>query len=120
LKEWLDAELDGYRRPDELPDYRIVGAPLYGDFSGAFWSGVRNVLLSTTGLPPETREIVEKFRFCPGVGQLQELVAGDSDALYHHWDFTLVELLRVVSGTRVNGMILNSATSIIPLTRVPE
>ena len=38
FKSWVDNELDGYKSPDGLPDYRVLTVNSKGHFAGAFGS----------------------------------------------------------------------------------
>lgn len=57
FKEWVDKEVNGYKREDELPDYRILkNLSCRGDFFGSFGSGVRNALIPLANIPKDFRE----------------------------------------------------------------
>lgn len=57
FKEWVDKEVNGYKREDELPDYRILkNLGCRGDFFGGFGSGVRNALIPLANIPKDFRE----------------------------------------------------------------
>src|SRR5437879_5485936 len=36
FRQWVNSEIDGYGDKNKLPDYRIVGCNLRGDFNGYF------------------------------------------------------------------------------------
>src|SRR5258708_37789848 len=60
LKKWVEGELNGYRKDDELPEYRIARLPSVGNFSGPMgaWMPQRPLPLMT--LSPEHREILDR------------------------------------------------------------
>lgn len=114
FRQWVDTELEGYANLEQVPDYRMIRSPLYGDFAGPFHSEVRNVRLSIDGLPPDMRELIEIVPFTGNIGQLEALFNANTEMLYHPWDVEVVELLRHSPGVRIEGKVLNSATSLIP------
>jgi len=118
FRQWVDQELDGYSSPEDIPDYRWISPPLYGDFAGHFGSQMRNVRLSTDGLPSEIRLKVETIRLPQNVGTLEGMLSSPTDYFERQWEISLVELLRRSSGVRIDGMILNSATSCIPKSSI--
>jgi hypothetical protein len=113
FRQWVDRELEGYQDLDSVPDYRTIRPQLIGHFSGTWGARARNVILSTDGLPPTIRELVETFRFTDNSGQLEALLGADTNVFHRRWDITLVELLRQVSGVRVDGMLLNAAETVL-------
>src|SRR5258708_5234622 len=100
FRQWVDAELEGYQTRETVPDYRIISPQLIGHFSGMFGSRVKNVILSTDGLPPNAREVVENFCFTDNIGGLEGLLESESQTFHRRWDISLVELLRQVDGVR--------------------
>lgn len=62
LKMWVKNELDGYSSTDKLPDYRIVNAPLLGNFFNGVYRH-SNKIISAFDLPSEMCESVGKVYF---------------------------------------------------------
>jgi hypothetical protein len=45
LAMWVAQELDGYKNPNELPDYRLLGTSLFGTWTNGYWT------LTNRGVP---------------------------------------------------------------------
>ena len=60
FKRWVDHELNGYEKIEDLPEYRILHTESYGDFAGAFGSGLRNAPIPPLCLPEELRDRITK------------------------------------------------------------
>jgi hypothetical protein len=118
FRQWVDVELDGYQNREVVPDYRIIRPRLIGHFSGGWGSRMRNVLLTTDGLPPEIRELVENYWFTDNIGSLEALLDADTDVFRRRWDINLVDLLRRVPGVRVDMMVLQDAESLFTKTTI--
>jgi hypothetical protein len=75
LRDWATRELDGYQGgEEELPDYRIIGAPLVMD-GIAGNAKITGQQLSSFHLPDFAREhITEELRLGQGVGDLEALL----------------------------------------------
>lgn len=71
LRDWATRELEGYGPDDDLPDYRVVAAPLMIDgISGNYQ--VTGQQISPSFLPDFVREdIKEEVRFRNGIGELE-------------------------------------------------
>jgi hypothetical protein len=85
FRRWVDPELAGYVGSESVPDYRSVRPILQGDFFGPFGSGMRNVALSTEGLSPEIRAMLENFRFNHNIGELEAWLNNESEILEVKW-----------------------------------
>jgi hypothetical protein len=73
LRDWATRELKGYHGQDELPDYRIIGAPLMIDgVSGR--TKVTHQQIPPSSLPDFAQEhISERLELRDGVGSLEAL-----------------------------------------------
>lgn len=74
LREWASRELNGYPNRQDLPDYRIITAPLLMD---GFAPGVqfRGKQVTVIDLPEETRDdISDELRLTAGVGEIEGLI----------------------------------------------
>jgi len=73
LRDWARRELNGYRGNGDVPEYRIVPAPLRADGSNMRYH-VRGAQISPLQLPDFAREdIKEVVHFTQGIGELEDL-----------------------------------------------
>ena len=80
FKRWVESELNGYGKHEDLPDYRVLTVNSYGDFSGPFGSGLRGAPIPLGCIPEEFRE---KFRHSYLMGPISgyvSLIEGKDDA----------------------------------------
>ena len=61
FKGWLDRELDGYGKDDEVPSYRHIPARSYGMFTGLA-SNIASQPLNIGVMKPEDRKVIEELR----------------------------------------------------------
>jgi hypothetical protein len=80
LRDWASQELDGYRNDNDIPEYRIIYAPLLID-AVTFTHKIRGQQISAMDLPDFAQDhISEKLRLAQGVGDLQALVRNAENA----------------------------------------
>lgn len=60
FKKWVDQELNGYNKIDDLPDYRILTVQSKGHFSGYFGTALKNADIPSLCIPKEFRERYSK------------------------------------------------------------
>ncbi len=74
LRDWASSELSGFRRDDEIPEYRTIHVPLKID--GLTVAGqMRGQQISAFELPDVAHDVVsEELKLAHGVGDLQGLV----------------------------------------------
>lgn len=60
FKKWVDQELNGYNKIDDLPNYRILTVQSKGHFSGYFGSALKNADIPSFCIPKEFRERYSK------------------------------------------------------------
>lgn len=73
LRDWAQRELNGYHGKGDVPEYRIVPAPLCADGSNMRYR-VKGLQISPFQLPEFAREeIKEVVHFTQGIGELEEL-----------------------------------------------
>jgi hypothetical protein len=60
-KAWIDRELDGYAKADDVPSYRLVSARSYGMFTGLA-SNIASQPLNIGVMKPEDRKVIEELR----------------------------------------------------------
>ena len=92
VEDWVDQELNGYGSSTaELPDYRKIDTQTYGNFVGAFGSGMKNVPIPTAQLAPDIHEFATQHYLPQGVRELESLVETGETALRAEWpaDLTL-------------------------------
>ena len=99
LRDWATRELQGYYGEEELPDYRIVAAPLQVDgISGNYQ--VTGQQFPPSGLPEFAREhISEQVRLRDGVGGLEALARQSEIKLMPPM---ASDLARVMNGENAN------------------
>ena len=114
LRDWASHELHGYRNDDEIPEYRIIHAPLKIDAVTVTHS-IRGQQISAMDLPDVAQElhINEELKLAHGVGDLQALVrnaerAGETSVkLGPHGSAELIKMM--------NYQMQNSAQTIMAL-----
>jgi hypothetical protein len=73
LRDWATRELQGYHGRDDLPDYRIIGAPLRVDGIAGNYQ-VRGQPFAPSGLPEFARaHVSEQVELRDGVGSIEAL-----------------------------------------------
>ncbi|MFE6504485.1 hypothetical protein [Kitasatospora sp. NPDC057738] len=82
LRAWATQELQGYRGDSqELPDYRVVPAPIMIDAISGFHQ-IKGQQISTFDLPDFARDIVkEEVAFVQGVGELEAMIKDRQDPI---------------------------------------
>lgn len=58
FKRWINNELVGYNRKEDLPEYRVLNVNSKGHFGGAFSSSLSNADIPLSCLPEDFREIL--------------------------------------------------------------
>jgi hypothetical protein len=61
FRAWINRELDGYDKEDEVPSYRLFPARSYGMFTG-LTSNIPNQPLNIGVMQPNDRKIIEELR----------------------------------------------------------
>lgn len=74
LRDWAAKELNGYQGEDELPGYRVVGAPLRLDgMSGNY--KITGETLPPMALPEFARDVItEELELRQGIGEIEALL----------------------------------------------
>lgn len=129
LKTWAQTELNGYPSKKDLPDYRVLGSQVKGNFAG--WGGreMRNAGIPQMVIDEDDRDWLFTNYMTEPVATLEELSKGDkSEPLRAPWPtdivafyqrkeiyegFTLVEAWRLVSKAAVSGIIDTVRTRIL-------
>src|SRR6266508_4178740 len=77
FKLWLDHELNGYTRIEDVPQYRILDTESYGDFAGRFGRAVQNVPIPPLCLPEELRDRATRCYLTEPIGAYASAVASE-------------------------------------------
>lgn len=74
LRAWANQELQGYNKPEDVPGYRIIAAPIVID-GVAGYNVITAQPFSSFDLPQEIRDqgISESLRMTHGIGELEEM-----------------------------------------------
>jgi len=73
LRDWATNELNGYRRDDEIPEYRVIHAPLMVD-GQTFNAIIKGEIISSTDLPEVAHDhVTERVLLAHSVDDLEAL-----------------------------------------------
>lgn len=93
FESWVDSELNGYTRPEDLPNYRIISCESFGYFAGTFQRILNNAPIVTSGLPDSMKNEVEifasKLPFFNGVRELESITEQEDKSLKFSWPSNL-------------------------------
>ena len=112
FREWVDAELAGYGDLRVLPNYRRFPGTNIGTFAGV-GALARNVVLPTYGLHQIVKEYAENLMVHQGVGELEGMLAAESEGFERRWPNEYV-LLSQEATKMPNGFVLVDAYQPIP------
>jgi hypothetical protein len=91
FKHWIDNELSGYDRKDDLPEYRILNVNSKGNFCGPFGSGLRNGDIPLLCVPEDFREYLGHSYLMQPIAAISSLVANkDAGTFEEPWDPNIV------------------------------
>ncbi|PKQ29526.1 MAG: hypothetical protein CVT60_04945 [Actinobacteria bacterium HGW-Actinobacteria-10] len=80
FRTWVDHELNGYDKAEQVPAYRILSIQARGDFFGPFGSGLKNAPIPPSCLHEDLRHHAETTYIMQSVASLADLMdASDSD-----------------------------------------
>jgi len=79
LRAWAEKELNGYGPDDELPAYRVVGAPSTGHFVGGYGRQLKDAPIPLGNLPEDLRERLSKLRLQQPVSTYAKMVKDGND-----------------------------------------
>ena len=111
LRQWATSELNGYSLDDTIPSYRRVPLPVFGTFVGVA-SQARNVMLTTSGLPDDIKDIADYLLLLEGVAALEDTLATGEKELQRTLLPEMTELLR--ENLHMSGMKLFQAYQRVP------
>ncbi|BAL94321.1 AbiTii domain-containing protein [Rubrivivax gelatinosus] len=87
--EWVDRELNGYPRVEDLPDYRVVRVDSYGSFIGSF-SRADKLQIPVSILPEELQDSFRHAYMGSGISAYTDLVSNNkSGSAQEAWPVSL-------------------------------
>ena len=113
LREWVMSELDGYADSGNVPDYRRVPLPVFGNFHGSFQRRMGHVLVSTFGLEEPFKELADVLVVTEGVASIEEMLLSGEQEFQRRIPPEITQLMREklhMSG----GMVLFETYQRIP------
>lgn len=94
LRTWVERELNGYRKEDPLPDYRILhGVQSRGHFAGSFGALLNAVPVPLHGVEARIRTSLETVCFPDPVAALEDLATPNGE-LQSPWPTDCIAALR--------------------------
>lgn len=116
FKRWIDNELSGYDKKEDLPEYRILNVNSKGHFGGPFGSGLRNADIPLMCLPEDFRESLgHSYMMQPVAAMASSVASGKSGTLQEPWNPDLVAHF----GNRIyERMVCMQAWKVIPASAI--
>ncbi|MGL6010273.1 MAG: hypothetical protein ACRC0J_01990 [Shewanella oncorhynchi] len=91
FKRWIDNELVGYDRKEDLPAYRVLSVNSHAHFDGSFGSSLRNANIPLSCMPKSFRENLGHAYMMQPVAAIASLVSNnDTGTLQEPWNSDLV------------------------------
>lgn len=116
FKRWIDNELSGYDRKEDLPEYRILNVNSKGHFGGPFGSGLRNADIPLMCLPEDLRESLGHSYMMQPVAAMASLVAGGKPGtLREPWN---PDVVAHFGNTIYEQMVCMQAWKVIPASAI--
>ena len=119
LENWVERELNGYARDEDLPAYRILhGLESRGHFVGPFGSQLKNGLIPRDIFPTqELQSLLGKVDLFEGIAVYESLVrdaqAQGTSTLSHPWPD---RMLRLTSSSIYENMNCLEAHHVLPVS----
>lgn len=103
LAQWAENELNGYKKTDEVPDYRHVKSSViqYNGFNGNFQ--VQNISLPTGWIRPEIMKSISAVTIYDGIRNIEDIASSQNGA---YRDYT--ELAGEIGAATNNEVICTS------------
>src|SRR6266550_378654 len=112
FKVWVENELNGYAKDDEVPVYRVLkSVESRGNFSGYGGSSMRAASIPPSCVPEKFRKSVTQYTFRDGVAQYESLLTDNKENLQVSWS---ADLVAHVAGRIYRYMNCMSAWMVIP------
>ena len=96
LREWVNAELDGYKEGVEVPDYRHGHCQSFGNFVGPGYAYMNSMPLPSGFIPKEYHNVTNEVLFRENFRTLEETLLRamkDGSAAKCNWPADLIVLL---------------------------
>jgi len=114
LKSWVDAELNGYRRGGETPDYRRFATQSVGTIQNISLVA-RGIPLPTLHLDEDLRALLNNVEVRGGVRELESLLESGQDKFELPWQPDLIRLYNMKPV--LNGVCIQ-ASRVLPRTAI--
>jgi hypothetical protein len=112
FERWVDHELNGYDKIEDLPKYRILHVGSYGTFSGSFGAVLNNAPIPPSCLPEEFRDQITKSYLTHPVSSYASFVGEkEKHDVQEHWP---ADMVRLFGGKIYKDMNCLSAWKAIP------
>ena len=112
FKNWVEYELNGYDSIEALPPYRILKVNSFGNFTGPFGSGGRNVPIPISCAPKNLRERLRHCYLTQPISGVMALIDGDkNDNPIEQWP---ADIVAHMAGKIYSEMNCISAWKVIP------
>ncbi|MGZ3523236.1 MAG: AbiTii domain-containing protein [Thermodesulfobacteriota bacterium] len=112
FKRWVDHELNGYDKIENLPKYRILHTESYGNFSGSFDAALNNAPIPPLCLPEEFRDRITKSYLMHPISAYASLVdRKEKHDVQEQWPASMIALF---AGKIYKDMNCLSAWKLIP------
>lgn len=96
MREWVNAELDGYKEGVDVPDYRHGHCQSFGNFVGPGYAYMNSMPLPSCFIPKEYHNITNELSFRENFRTLEETLLTalkDGGAAKCNWPANLIALL---------------------------
>lgn len=113
LKTWVDSELNGYTKQDEIPEYRIMSIGCLGHFSGGFGSAIKNAEIPSRCIPKDFRAGLFTSYLAQPISSIESLINDSEDGTVQQpWPADVTALF----GTNIyQGYNCMAAWKVIPV-----
>jgi hypothetical protein len=111
LKRWVDNELNGYEKSENLPKYRILHVGSCGHFSGVFGRRLENAPIPPSCLPEKFRNKITKSYMMQPISAYASLIDNEKVNPVEQWPADMVAMF----GQKIyQDMTCISAWKVIP------
>lgn len=87
FKQWVNNELVGYKRNEDLPEYRVLNVNSKGHFGGAFGYSLRNADIPLSCVPKDFRKNLGHVYMMQPIAAIASLVSNkDTGTLHESWN----------------------------------
>ena len=112
FKNWVESELNGYKKKEDLPEYRILSVISKGHFSGGFNSGLKNADIPMSCMPENAREALSHSYMMQPIAVIHSLVKSSNRSnLQEPWS---PDFVAIVSQDIYQHMNCMQAWKVIP------